>query len=644
MSTQAHAMMLAQVRIDLMKSHTCLSLCFGLALGACFLEKPQAFAQTPSRISAPALRISPYARQVGMGEAFTALANDNVNAMRYNIGGMGTLRNILLSAHFHQWIADTQEGALEGALPTKYGVFGLSFTYFDEGELIELDDSFVNTGTVFSNNDLVLALGYSNYFRLFNNNMALGLAVKGVRQNLANEAGDAVGLDAGLLYTLKYVSIGATLQNFTLKKMKFKNGVTEYKLPETIRGGLATRLPLGEQLKLNLGVDGAKYLDSFDKNIRISSGAELLISEVFAVRGGYKFHDYELSKWGAGFGVNIPTSWLGGASTSFDYAYSPLEDFDSQAHRFSVTFNFGTLVPAPLVANAEEVQRLSDEARQALLDAQEAEARLRDTEERMSELEKLLAERLEKAKQIAESTKGEIEVTEQADRNVLATLRVNFDWDKSDIRPDMYETLNKLSEILNTYPESQVWIAGHTDNTGDDEYNFHLAERRMDSVMNYLTRRGLSSSRFVDPIPYGEWRPLDENRTPELRFRNRRVEFLIYTGVTKPELHPGSKIESVAVLNDSVSVQGNGRLDFSARFVDDPPRVVLVFPKTYVPDAKTFPINRGTIRQARVGFHPEDGSTWVVLDLNSPVTPRAIAAGKRVNIDTGSIAVKETPK
>ena len=71
---------------------------------------------------------------------------------------------------------------------------------------------------------------------------------------------------------------------------------------------------------------------------------------------------------------------------------------------------------------------------------------------------------------------------------------------------------------------------------------------------------------------------------------------------------------------------------------------MLVFPKTYVPDAKTFPINRGNVRQARVGFHPEDGSTWVVLDLDSPVTPKAIVAGKRVSIDTGSIAVKETPQ
>ena len=627
-----------------MKSHTSHSFCIGLAFCTLLFDGQHVAAQTPSQIAAPALRISPYARQVGMGEAFTALANDNINAMRYNVSGMGTLRTILLSAHFHQWIEDTQEGALEGALPTKFGVFGLNFTYFDEGNLVELNDNFVETGAVVNGYDMVVALGYSNYFPLFNNNMALGLAFKGVQQNLANVSGNAVGLDAGLLYTLKYLSIGATLQNFTLKKMKFKNGTSEYKLPETIRGGLATRLPLGQQFKLNLGVDGAKYLDSFDKNVRISSGAELLISEVFAVRGGYKFHEYELSRWGAGFGVIIPTSWLGGASTYFDYAYSPLEDFDSQAHRFSLTFNFGTLVPAPMVADAGEMARLNREAQEALLAAQEAEARLRDAETRMTELERLLAERLERAKRIADSSKGAIEVVERADRNVLATLRVNFDWDKSDIRPDMFETLNKLAQILNTYPESQVWISGHTDNTGDDEYNFHLAQRRMNSVMSYLGRRNISAGRFVDPIPYGEWQPLNDNRTPEQRFRNRRVEFLIYTGDNKPELHRGSMIQSVAVANDSVSVLGNGRLDFSSRLLDNPPRVVLVFPKTYVPDPKTFPINRGNVRQARVGFHPEDGSTWVVLDLNSPVSPKALAAGKQVKIETGSMAVKETPR
>ncbi len=628
-----------------MKSHSFFSFAIILAICAFFVAAPHAPAQTPSSLAAPALRISPYARQVGMGEAFTALANDNLNAMRYNVGGMGGLRNIVLSAHFHQWVEDTQQGALEGALPTKFGVFGLSFMYFDEGKIVELNENFGETGSVFSNNDLVLALGYSYAFPLLNNDLSLGVAFKGVRQNLATENGNALGLDAGLLYRLKYFSVGATLQNFTLAKMKFKNGATQFKLPETIRGGVAGRLPLSPRLNINLGVDAAKYLDSFDQKIRLSSGAEVQISETFAVRGGYKFHKNELNRWGAGFGVNIPTSWLGGASTSLDYAYSPLEDFDSQAHRFSVTFNFGTLVPAPLVAtDTRELERLNQEAREALLAAQEAEARLRDTEARMNELERLLAERLERARKIAESTEGEIEVAEQPNRNVLATLRVNFNFDKSDIRSDMYGTLDKLAEILNTYPESQVWIAGHTDWDGDDEYNFHLSQRRMDSVTNYLGRQSISSSRFIDPIPYGEWRPLNDNSTAELRFRNRRVEFLIYTGENRPELHPGSLIETVAVVNDSVSVIGNGALDFSTRFVDNPSRVVLVFPKTYVPDAKTFQINRGNIQQARMGFHPEDGSTWVVLDLDSPVQPRATASGKRVNIDTGSIAARETPR
>ncbi|MGH7455843.1 MAG: hypothetical protein ACRENG_31090, partial [bacterium] len=62
------------------------------------------------RYAAPILGISPYARQVAMGEAFTALAND-INVMRYNVGGLGNLRHIMLSTHFHNWIDDTQQGA-----------------------------------------------------------------------------------------------------------------------------------------------------------------------------------------------------------------------------------------------------------------------------------------------------------------------------------------------------------------------------------------------------------------------------------------------------------------------------------------------------------------------------------------------------
>ncbi len=641
-------MSLIKTRIIAMKSHTRFML-FTLCVLLAALGSAQA--QLPGKFAAPILRISPYARQVAMGEAAAALSND-LNALRYNIGSLGTLDYTAIGVHYHQWLQDTYQGALEGAWRTRFGVLGANLTYFDEGVLNEIDDNFNPTGFSFNNHDLALTLGYGYRFMLANNSeLSVGLSGKYVRQDLVNQIGTAFGADAGFRFAWKGIALGATLQNFTLRKLRVDSTATAFRLPETIRGGLAFDLPIPDRrLKWKVAVDAAKFADKTDKNVRIYAGTELRLSDLFSVRGGYKIREEEISRWSAGFGLIIPMAWFGGSSTSFDYAYSPLEAFEAQAHRFSLSFSFGKVAATSTIFTAGEAQeelekarKAREEAEEARLAALEAEGRLRDVEDRMSKLEEEMLRKFEEIKKIAESTQGQIQVERQVTGNVLTTLRVNFDFDKFDIRSDMIGTLDKLAEILNTYDGSQLWIAGHTDNIGTDEYNFHLAERRMSSVMNYLVNHNVTSGRFVDPIPYGEWRPLNNNVTADEQFLNRRVEFLIYTGDNKPGLHPGSMIETVAVRNDSIVVVGNGELAFSQKLLENPPRALLVFPKVYIPDAKTFTINKGNVQQARLGFHPEEGSTWVVLDLYAPIAPVATSVGKIVRIlpEPSASAVKE---
>jgi outer membrane protein OmpA-like peptidoglycan-associated protein len=501
-----------------------------------------------------------------MGDAFTALAND-INTMRFNVGGLGNLRHIMLSTHYHNWIDDTQMGAVEFALPWRYGVVGLNLTYFDEGKVKEIDENFSETGNVFGSNDLALSLGYGYYVTLFNNPLAFGAGVKMVRQNLAEIAATGVGVDAGLHYSYKSFSLGATVQNLTVSKMKFIN--REYLLPETLRGGLAVRLPIGQTFKLNLATDVATYIGNSGTDPRIYSGAELRVSEVFAVRGGYKFHETDLTRWGAGFGLVIPMNWFGRSSTELDYAYRPMNAFDTQAHYFSLSFNFGKTQPVgPIGMSPEEFKKMQEQAQLELAAAEQArkaaeEARLsaQETEKRLKALEAELAARLEKAKQIAETSGGKIEVQPAEKGNVLMTLRINFDFDKYLIRPSEYETMFKVVDILQTYEGSQVWLSGHTDYVGTDEYNMKLSEARMSSVMIFLDRHGIDRGHFFMPVPYGEWRPLTENRTEEQRFRNRRVEFYIYTGENQPVIPEGSKIETIVVQGDSaIAIVGNAVL------------------------------------------------------------------------------------
>ena len=107
---------------------------------------------------------------------------------------------------------------------------------------------------------------------------------------------------------------------------------------------------------------------------------------------------------------------------------------------------------------------------------------------------------------------------------------VNFDFDKSNLRPDAVAILSEATEILKRYPDLRVEVAGHTDSKGTDAYNQKLSERRATTVYDYLTKNGVSASRLVGPIGYGESRPIapntnpDGSDNPEGRAKNRRTE------------------------------------------------------------------------------------------------------------------------
>jgi len=104
---------------------------------------------------------------------------------------------------------------------------------------------------------------------------------------------------------------------------------------------------------------------------------------------------------------------------------------------------------------------------------------------------------------------------------------VNFDFDKSNLRPDAVAILSEATEILKRYPDLRVEVAGHTDLCGKDDYNQKLSERRATAVYNYLTQNGVDAGRLTGPIGYGESRPLEQ--TPQTfpackSEKNRRTE------------------------------------------------------------------------------------------------------------------------
>jgi outer membrane protein OmpA-like peptidoglycan-associated protein len=103
---------------------------------------------------------------------------------------------------------------------------------------------------------------------------------------------------------------------------------------------------------------------------------------------------------------------------------------------------------------------------------------------------------------------------------------VLFGFDKSGLTNDSKTSLNKLVNILDEYPDTNIEIQGHTDSKGSSNYNQDLSVLRADAVTNYLISRSISGDRLTVK-GFGERMPKYLNDTEEGRSQNRRVEFLI---------------------------------------------------------------------------------------------------------------------
>jgi outer membrane protein OmpA-like peptidoglycan-associated protein len=103
---------------------------------------------------------------------------------------------------------------------------------------------------------------------------------------------------------------------------------------------------------------------------------------------------------------------------------------------------------------------------------------------------------------------------------------VLFGFNKSDISNDAKVSLDKLVTVLNTYPDTNIEIQGHTDSKGTDAYNQTLSEKRASAVYTYLGTKQIAPSRMTTK-GFGESVPKYDNETDEGRAQNRRVEFLI---------------------------------------------------------------------------------------------------------------------
>ena len=116
---------------------------------------------------------------------------------------------------------------------------------------------------------------------------------------------------------------------------------------------------------------------------------------------------------------------------------------------------------------------------------------------------------------------------EPEDRDIVGVFEdVRFGYNKSNVREQDYDILNKIGRWQKNNPGYIIMIEGHCDERGSNEYNMALGEQRALSIRRYLIGLGVDSA-SAHTVSYGEEKPLDPGHNESAWSKNRRAHFLV---------------------------------------------------------------------------------------------------------------------
>ncbi len=178
---------------------------------------------------------------------------------------------------------------------------------------------------------------------------------------------------------------------------------------------------------------------------------------------------------------------------------------------------------AEKLAALQEKNEAMEKLKQALLEKEKA---LRLREEALGKFNKLEQER-HKMQTELKLLSAKFARVRQGKRGLIISLSdILFDIGKAELAPGTKENLSKLAEILRDFPDKNILVEGHTDNTGDQAFNKRLSEDRAYAVMSLLISKSVKPER-ISAKGYGMEKPIASNKTREGRQRNRRVDIVI---------------------------------------------------------------------------------------------------------------------
>lgn len=304
------------------------------------------------------LSINVGSQAIGMGGAFTSVAND-ATAMYWNPAGLSFYDIKEVYLNHSNWIADIAFDYFGVTLPIRGGhVFGLNITSVTMADMNVTRYGNEDTDETFSAADYAIGVTYSVNLT---DRFSIGFNGKYIQETIANNHANGVALDVGTLFTTPFgFRLGTSISNFGPKMgmtgddllvpvdvNETINGNNEsvtgylstdyFDLPLVLRAGISDDILLGNLGRLTWAMDAN---NPNDNSMYMNIGAEVgLFKDIFVIRVGANslFMNDREKKYSLGCGINVPSSF--GGILHFNYSFETLSHL-GDFHQISLHISY----------------------------------------------------------------------------------------------------------------------------------------------------------------------------------------------------------------------------------------------------------------------------------------------------------------
>jgi len=307
--------------------------------------------------SAQILKLNVGSRSIGMGGAYTSVANDILSTY-WNPSGTSEIKsNEAFFNHTDMFLDIKHDYAAFATNLSDFGSLGAFVSVLSMGEMmVRTTAQPEGTGEYFSAGALVIGLNYS---RFLTENFAIGFNAKYINEYIWHMSATGFAIDVGTMYKINFLNelrIAASISNFGTKMQLSGRDVTrtvpsggggrdfvpvnleldKFDLPLLFRFGISSDLIKTQSNRLTFAIDAVHPNDHSEF---INSGFEYGWEETIFIRGGYNSIFEVDSEKGLTFGFGLIYQPFDYVKIKFDYAYQDFNRLPALQY-FSVGINF----------------------------------------------------------------------------------------------------------------------------------------------------------------------------------------------------------------------------------------------------------------------------------------------------------------